>query len=67
MLLISKCQQKGKRYPTIKKWFLGMYPEIVQFGMPEVEPDADEEAFEYIDTPVDEAVDAEEAAEAAAS
>ncbi len=34
LILISKCQAKGKRYPTIKKWFLAKYPEIVQFGMP---------------------------------
>ena len=34
LILISKCQAKGKRYPTIKKWFLAKYPEIVKFGMP---------------------------------
>lgn len=35
MLLISKCQQKSLRYPTIKKWFLEKYPEIEYFGMDE--------------------------------
>ena len=34
LVLISKCHAKAKRYPTIKKWFLEKYPEIVQFGMP---------------------------------
>ena len=34
LILISKCHAKAKRYPTIKKWFLEKYPEIVQFGMP---------------------------------
>lgn len=34
LILISKCHTKAKRYPTIKKWFLEKYPEIVQFGMP---------------------------------
>lgn len=33
LLLISKCHSKGKRYPTIKKWFLEMYPEVKTFGM----------------------------------
>ena len=40
LVLISKCHAKAKRYPTIKKWFLEKYPEIVQFGMP---TDANEE------------------------
>ena len=34
LILISKCHTKAKRYPTIKKWILEKYPEIVQFGMP---------------------------------
>ena len=33
LLLISKCHSKGKRYPTIKKWFLETYPEIIEFGI----------------------------------
>lgn len=35
MILISKCHSKAFRYPTIKKWFLKKYPEIVRFGMKE--------------------------------
>lgn len=31
---ISECH--SKRYPVIKKWFLGQYPEIAQFGMPDI-------------------------------
>ena len=31
--LISKCHRKGLRYPTIKKWFLETYPEIIEFGI----------------------------------
>lgn len=30
---ISKCHKAGKRYPTIKKWFLNQYPEIAEFGV----------------------------------
>lgn len=33
MRLIAACHSKPFRYPTIKKWFLDRYPEIVQFGM----------------------------------
>ena len=40
LVLISKCQTKAKRYPTIKKWFLAKYPAIAKFGMDaEVEAD----------------------------
>lgn len=39
LILISKCQTKAKRYPTIKKWFLNEYPAIAKFGM-----DAEDEA-----------------------
>ena len=31
----SKCHSTGKRYPTIKKWFLRTYPAIAEFGMNE--------------------------------
>ena len=27
----SKCHSKGKRYPTIKKWFLVKYPDVKEF------------------------------------
>lgn len=30
--LITQCHSKAFRYPTIKKWFLNKYPEIVTFG-----------------------------------
>ena len=33
MRLISECHSKCHRYPVIKKWFLGKYPEIAAFGM----------------------------------
>ena len=32
MILISKCHGQRLRYPTIKKWFLGKYPEVAKFG-----------------------------------
>ncbi len=31
--LIARCHAQGKRYSTIKKWFLMQYPEVKQFGM----------------------------------
>lgn len=31
----SKCHSVGKRYPTIKQWFLETYPAIAEFGMDE--------------------------------
>ena len=34
---VSKCHSLSKRYPTIKAWFLGRYPEIAEFGMPSSE------------------------------
>ena len=45
LVLISKCQTKAKRYPTIKKWFLAKYPAIAKFGM-DAEVEADNEAAE---------------------
>lgn len=33
MIGISKCHSLGKRYPTIKAWFLDRYPEVARFGM----------------------------------
>jgi len=31
--LIAECHSKAHRYPTIKRWFLNKYPEIMEFGM----------------------------------
>jgi len=33
--LISLCHSTSRRYPTIKKWFLAKYPEVMEFGMPD--------------------------------
>ena len=33
LILISRCQPKNLRYPTIKKLFLAKYPEIAEFGI----------------------------------
>ena len=39
--LIAECH--SKRYPVIKQWFLQQYPEIAQFGMPDLsETDAEQ-------------------------
>ena len=35
-ILISQCHGQRLRYPTIKKWFLGKYPEVAKFGTIEV-------------------------------
>ena len=43
LILISQCQTKAKRYPTIKKWFLAKYPAIAKFGMA---ADAEEKSAE---------------------
>lgn len=32
LILVSECHSKGKRYPTIKKWFLDKYPTVAKFG-----------------------------------
>ena len=32
-LLISKCHSTGKRYATIKSWFLDQYPAVKEFGV----------------------------------
>ena len=51
LVLISKCQTKAKRYPTIKKWFLAKYPAIAKFGM-DAEVEADNKAEESKSTKV---------------
>lgn len=35
LINISKGHSTGKRYPTVKKWFLDRYPEFAEFGMNE--------------------------------
>ncbi len=35
--LIAQCHAQGKRYSTIKKWFLMQYAEVKQFGMEQEE------------------------------
>ncbi len=35
MRIIAECQGNAFRYPVIKSWFLGKYPEIVRFGIGE--------------------------------
>lgn len=35
MIDISKCHSQGKRYPTIKEWFLVKYPAVKKFGVKE--------------------------------
>ena len=32
LISISKCHSAGKRYQTVKAWFLNRYPEVEQFG-----------------------------------
>lgn len=39
--LISECHKRSRRYPVIKKWFLGKYPQIAEFG---IEKDQQQEA-----------------------
>ena len=43
LIEISKCHAKGRRYPTIKKWFLEEYPDVAKFGTLEFEKDAEAE------------------------
>ena len=39
MIDISKCHSTGKRYATIRNWFLDNYPAVKEFGMPKEEKD----------------------------
>ena len=34
---IASCHSKSKRYPGVKNWFLGKFPEIAKFGLPKME------------------------------
>ena len=40
MIDISKCHSTGKRYATIRNWFLKSYPAVKEFGMPQATPAA---------------------------
>ena len=37
LLLISRCQAKALRYPTIKNWFLCQFPDVKNFALADVE------------------------------
>ena len=39
--LISECHCKARRYPKIKKWFLGKYPEVEKFEIVAFDNDTD--------------------------
>ena len=43
--LISLCHSTSRRYPTIKKWFLAKYPEVMEFGITDAAED-NEVAYE---------------------
>lgn len=62
LILISKCQTKAKRYPTIKKWFLVKYPAIAKFGMAADAEEKGEETNTQNVIPMPEAQAANEAA-----
>ena len=51
-LFISECHSKAYRYPEIKNWFLEKYPEIVNYGMPTVDKNSDEDQEEKDNTVV---------------
>lgn len=55
MIFISKCHSNGFRYPTIKKWFLEKYKDVVTFGT-EIEEPTDRKAVEIIFSRADEEV-----------
>ena len=62
LILISQCQTKAKRYPTIKKWFLAKYPAIAKFGMAADAEEKSEETNAQNVIPMPEAQAANEAA-----
>ena len=62
LILISKCQTKAKRYPTIKKWFLVKYPAIAKFGMAADAEEQGEDPKSQTVIPMPEAQAANEAA-----
>ena len=48
---ISKCHSLGKRYPTIKAWFLERYPAIAAFGMSAASKEAAPEGSKVVESP----------------
>ena len=42
-VLISKCHGKAYRYPVIKQWFLDLYPDIRDFGLPKEDSSEEKE------------------------
>ena len=40
---ISKCHSTGKRYATIRNWFLDNYPAVKEFGMPQQKAEKNQE------------------------
>ena len=54
MRVKAACQSAAFRYPVIKQWFLNRYPEIVQFGMPELdEVKKEDTAVVIVNDPID--------------
>lgn len=41
---IAMCHSKSKRYPVVKNWFLGKFPEIAKFGIPEMNKETEQNA-----------------------
>ena len=46
LIAISKCHSNGKRYATIRNWFLDNYPAVKEFGMPKAEEGDNQETQE---------------------
>ena len=40
---IASCHSKSKRYPAVKNWFLGKFPEIAKFGLPNKDDESSSE------------------------
>ena len=54
MRVKADCQSAAFRYPVIKQWFLNRYPEIVRFGMPELdEVKKEDTAVVIVNDPID--------------
>ena len=51
MIGISKGHSLGKRYPTIKAWFLERYPAIAAFGMAAASKETAPEGSKVVESP----------------